>query len=372
MGSSIFINYLKGICAFFILFAHINGAFFHSNNLWAKCVNTPVFPSTHWPNLFVSLQLVDYGLQLGFFAVFSVMMFFLASAFGCSFSVEKHSFASFLKSRCVKLIPLYIIIWGLNILLIYLNSKIYHLEVHHDWKTMLVQLGMSVQSTFFTYPDILLVTWFLGVLWLYYIFFSISFYLFKAITKKQIGTSFLLVIDILTIGHLFLNRWNTVPFLNSEGIEKSLTLFLFMYIGLIFYMHKKQRIQSKMLFLMTLAQLIFSAVIYRNFGARYVTPNEYWGFGLIVLCVFWLSYLYSDKMEENKVLSFLGQHSYVLYLIHGFLGFSIVAFCVLKLHWSKSVACIIALICVLIVSFFVHKYIEKPLNYKLKQYLKIK
>ena len=358
----LFIKYLRGICAFMILFCHINGAFFHSNDSWANAINTPVLSDVSWPKLFVKLKLVDYGLQLGFFAVFSVMMFFFLSSFCTCISFETKTCKEFWRTRLIKLFPFYAIVLIFDMILVFVNCLIYSRPFPHNFKTILMQLGMSVQNTVFNYPDILQVTWFLGVLILFYLVSSLSYYLYHFITKKQFSLISILFSDVLVCLLLIINKFFNIPYLNKDGIEKSLSLILFMYVAQIFYLHFKNRISAAQLFLWILFQAILSATFYRKFGAHYITANEFWAYQIIVVTIFWLAYLYSAKMTKNKILSFFGENSYALYIVHGYLGFTVLSFLIIKAHLNKSLSCIISFIVVIYTSFIFHKYIEKPVT----------
>lgn len=353
-----FTCYLKAICALMVVFCHINGAFFHSNAWWAECVNTPTIIKNSWPNLFVKISIVDYGLQCGFFAVFSVMMFFLCSSYGCFFSMDKKNIYSFLHSRFNKLYPIFFITTIINITLIYINAWLYNIPINHSYKVLLSQFGMSLQE-FWGGKDILCVTWFLSILIIFYILNSILYYIYKYFFQNRMF--YLFFSDFCIFLLLLTTTYSKTNIQRYDLIQKALTIILFMENGYIFYLSKQKVISNLSMLLCLIFQMIFSAVIYRNFGARYITANEFWAYQIIVISIFWISFLYSDKMIKIKFLEQTADLSYILYLIHGFLGFTIVSYSVLRLNISKSVSCILAFFIVYYISYFLHLFVETPI-----------
>ena len=363
MKNTVFVNYLKGISACIICFVHITSAFFNANFWWARFVNTPVLPTADYPSFFVNIRLFDYASQMGYAAAFAVMMFFLLSSFGIFFSLEKRGLLEFWERRCIKLVPIFLIVLLFDICLVYINGFIYNQNAVQTPKDWLLQAFMSVQSTIFKESDVLLVTWFLGILISYYVLISFIYYSYKKIYKdKIISEKFLLVCDVIVIALLFLNSYQNVSFLNKEGIEKFLTFSLFMLNGNIFYMYSKNIIPPLKTLYLIILQIVITSITYRGFGARYNPPADFFLISVIVILVFWLCYMYSKDMQENRILLFLGKISYVLYLIHGFLGFSVFSYLVIKINMPVNMACIVSFIIAVCAAAICEKYIEAPLN----------
>ncbi|EOU2719253.1 acyltransferase family protein, partial [Escherichia coli] len=86
----LFAQYLRGLAALSVMFAHFGTSFFNANPMLSSFVNVPQVEDRSYPWL-VQLVPVDFP---GFMAVFGVAIFFMISGFVIPMSIERYSFTT--------------------------------------------------------------------------------------------------------------------------------------------------------------------------------------------------------------------------------------------------------------------------------------
>ena len=78
----------------------------------------------------------------------------------------------------------------------------------------------------------------------------------------------------------------------------------------------------------------------------------------IAILVFSLAFSYNDKMKEHRIMAFLGDISYSLYLCQSYIGYFCLAIIINHGLMSRSAAVLFSAGISIIISYFIHKKIE--------------
>jgi peptidoglycan/LPS O-acetylase OafA/YrhL len=132
-----------------------------------------------------------------------------------------------------------------------------------------------------------------------------------------------------------------------------------MFLGCLFYYVLYGELSAR-------AALGYGAIIY----ALFVTINAFYEnafFGPLVknysyaLVLFWACYLLRNSFRDNKVLDFLADISFPLYLVHSTIGYVAMPILIDK-GMSYTFAWMIGVGLSVLAAFLVHRYVEVPIN----------
>jgi peptidoglycan/LPS O-acetylase OafA/YrhL len=133
----------------------------------------------------------------------------------------------------------------------------------------------------------------------------------------------------------------------------------FMFLGCLFYYVLYRELSAG-------AALGYGAMIY----ALFVTINSFYETGLFgaltknytyALILFSVCYLLRNRFKENRILDFLADISFPLYLVHSMIGYVAMPILIDK-GISYTFAWMVSLCMTVLVAFLVHKYVEIPVN----------
>jgi peptidoglycan/LPS O-acetylase OafA/YrhL len=133
----------------------------------------------------------------------------------------------------------------------------------------------------------------------------------------------------------------------------------FMFLGCLFYFALYNELSAR-------AALGYGAIIFTLF----VTINSFYEnrfFGALAknyiyaLILFSACYLLRNRFRNNRILDFLADISFPLYLVHSMIGYVSMPILINE-GISYTFAWMISLALTLLVAFFVHKYVELPVN----------
>jgi len=290
--------------------------------------------------------LVDLG-RLG------VISFFVLSAFTICMSIDKDrfSFKDYMLKRCLRILPLYYVAILVGT---YLGGAEYYRNMFHTTPGYSLLSHMTFANIFdYRYQnDILGVEWTIPVEFFYYFLIPIVFF-----TSK--GRPALMLIYLLAAGALSINiltyfsqiyHRDYIDIIYTLSFQRYAFCFAF---GIFLYSIRNTIPKSKLNGLAILALiLVLLNYVYIDltYQAFFVT---FWVGVLVLFCLpgSWVSKI----LFENKIIVFLGEISYSLYLTH-----AIVLALVFK-HFDNSVPFqFLALAITIAVSTFTYFAIEKP------------
>jgi peptidoglycan/LPS O-acetylase OafA/YrhL len=205
-------------------------------------------------------------------------------------------------------------------------------------------------------PSLDFVSWSLAV--------ELKFYLVFALVS-MVGKSAHQVM-VLSIG--FLGLCCAVAFFSTHGLNSAslisyavsdMKYITFMFLGCLFYYVLYRELSARV-------ALGYGVIIY----ALFVTINSFYETGLFgaltknytyALMLFSLCYLLRSRFKENRVIDFLADISFPLYLVHSMIGYVAMPILISK-GISFTFAWMISLGVTVLVAFFVHRYVEVPVN----------
>ncbi|HFD3247196.1 TPA: acyltransferase family protein [Escherichia coli] len=365
----LFVHYLRGIAVLSVMFTHFGSAFFNANPTLSSYVNVPTIDDRIYPWV-VLLMPVDFQ---GFLGVFGVTVFFMISGFVIPMSVEKYTFGNFLTKRFFRLFPTYFCVFTLNLLIAVLGYVIYHssgIDYQHSVKDILWSYTMGIVLYFNAGANLLdPVAWTLAIEIFFYLVTSVVFNVLFYFRKNReikiadiIALSFILDVIASILSLKFDAASACMPWINVSFLIKGIYLSSFMLIGTTFFLHTKGRISTSVLVL---------AVCLQYFGVVHININMHpygvyipivWLFSwlMIAILTFSFGYAINEKIREHKLIGFMADISYPLYLCHSYVGYFIMGVLMNLAILPKSIVMFIPFPVSILVAWLVHKYIEMP------------
>jgi peptidoglycan/LPS O-acetylase OafA/YrhL len=300
--------------------------------------------------------------------VTGVDLFFVISGFVILLTLEKtQSWQDFIVSRFSRLYPVYwFSVTIIAILMLVTNFVDTQPSIGMPIKYL---ANMTMFQNYFKINDLDGVFWTLKVEMVFYLFMLVIF-MSKNIRNIEIISCIAL---LPVIGyHLLLNTKFHVLHMRLENHLPLLGHFPMFFAGILFYKMKFEKINWYRYLLIVLC-FIIQYILFFDGGRSYyfISQPEY---GLMLTVYFTLFILYGVNRLSfivNRVTLFLGNISYSLYLLHGFIGSEVVIPGLMKYAhlniWVASI--VVTLPILLIIATLTNKYIEKPaMNYIRKKY----
>ncbi|EKN3568859.1 acyltransferase [Yersinia enterocolitica] len=366
----LFAQYLRGLAALSVLFAHFGTSFFNANDILSSLVNVPTVEDRSYPWV-VQLVPVDFP---GFMAVFGVSIFFMISGFVIPMSIERYSIANFFSKRFFRLFPTYAFVFTLNLVVALIGYVIYRgdgVEYVYNSTDIIgsyfIGLNTYIAGTRWLDP----VAWTLGVEILFYVIAAIYMNISFAIRKiKEVNLYDIIILSaILDVSAIKISKYfdvisETFPAINLGSLIKALYLISFMLLGTTFFLHAKKRIGLNALIYTILIQ--YFAFVYVNMHINpvgmYVSIVPTFSWFAITILVFSLCYSINDKIKEHKVMEFFADISYPLYLCHLYIGHFMMGVIINLGIFPRSLVVFMPFPVTIFVAYLIHKYVEMNTN----------
>lgn len=280
----------------------------------------------------------EYIINIFSFGKYGVQMFFVISGFIIPWSLFHSSYTikhyfTFVAKRFIRLEPPYIVSLICAIIYTYIRLRSPHYNgVDTTPTTRQIALHFGYLIPFFKDEHwIRPVYWTLAIEFQYYLSIGICFPL---IASKKIYLRLISYVIILS-GPVFMNSF--LPY--------HLPVFL---LGISLFLYKAKIIQWQELLLLTAASS-FEILFYHDIGTFSFSAVAY------IAILFFTQF-------KNKILSFLGDISYSIYLFHSITGVLILNYCAhLMLSPFYKILLIVAAVCITILSaYIVYRVIELP------------
>lgn len=363
----VFIHQLRAIATIMVMVWHLTIMFWYSNETISSLFYLkPVNLAKERINIFYT-SVADAFMAIGFdFGRFGVAIFFLISGFIIPYSLKNvESFKMkliFLFKRIMRIWPAYICGFSIGFAALYCYEKMTGSGFPYSMKEWLVQASLC--RDWFWVPSIDGVSWTLEMELKFYVLIFILLLLNKLYNKYWIaGISVVMTFFniILYANTEKLISYNVRIYQIMSVLGDSFIYLLFILFGFAFYCFHCGK-WDKITFLIILqflsAGFLLSVInstngiAFRQFAVNY----------LGALLIFTDFYLMRDKLEENRLLNFLGDKSYAIYLLHGTNGYILLS--ILAGHGLPFLVCILVTVsAVLIMAALFNRYVEKPIQH---------
>lgn len=267
---------------------------------------------------------------------FGVQFFFVISGFVIPYSmIRAHyrtaDFFRFLLKRVVRIEPPYLLILVLTVVFLYMRSRTTaNAPLAVTWQQVALHVGYLIP--FSGYDWLSIVFWTLAIEFQFYLFFSLAFPLF---TGRR-AWRWLISAMLISV------QW--IPSLDTQFLYWSPIFLMGIYLALA----KQKKIVSAELFT-ALAILAVIALL---------------KFGLVVdlFALTSVSAIYFEPVIRSRILDFLGNISYSLYLSHTLIAFAVINLGIryTRTPYQRVFFVVMAITATLVFSYLLYLCVEKP------------
>ena len=348
----IFAHQLRAIAALSVVIYHYWGIFFVP--IVRSIIGTPAS--------FVPVQ-PDYARHVlspspgGFFSgVFGVAVFFLISGLVIPISLRNISTGKFLIRRFFRIYPVYWFCLLISILMYFICSWYWSTPLSDRISLPYMMRNLALLHSATGIASLDFVCWSLAVEVKFYVVIALIFLVGKnahQVIALSLGFLAACCIAAYFAAHS-LNQESFFAYMMSDMKYMS-----FMFLGCLFYFVLYNEISAG-------AALGYGAIIY----ALFVTISSFYEkefFGALAknytyaLILFSACYLLRSRFRDNKVLDFLADISFPLYLVHSMIGYVTMPILINE-GIPYTYAWMISLGLTLLIAFLVHKFVEIPVN----------
>lgn len=347
-----FAHQLRAIAALSVVIYHYWGIFF------APTVRSII----GMPASFVPIQ-PDYtryvlAPPIGsfYFGVFGVAVFFLISGFVIPISLRNITIGKFLVRRFFRIYPVYWFCLLITILMYCICSWYWSTPLSDRISLPYIMKNLALLHSATGIASLDFVCWSLAIEVKFYVVIALIFLIGKRAHR-------VVALSLGFLGVCCVAAYFATHSPNQESFfayaMSDMRFMSFMFLGCLFYFVLYGEISVG-------AALGYGAIIY----ALFVTIGSFYEkefFGALVknytyaLILFSACYLLRSRFRDNKVLDFLADISFPLYLVHSMIGYVAMPILIDK-GISYTFAWLISLGLALFVAFLVHRYVEVPVN----------
>jgi peptidoglycan/LPS O-acetylase OafA/YrhL len=340
-GRLVFAHQLRGIAALLVVITHLFGTYFGEQAL--------VSTLTLSPDLHLTAANWVYHFHIPYLnGPFGVALFFLISGFVIPFSLAKQSPLQFLIARFFRIIPTYALALGIGMLALSLSAHYWGVPFPHRRLTMLSNALLLNQ--FIGIGSIDPVNWTLSI--------EVKFYFLMAIfglclLRRSLVPTLLCAGAALFVALLWANLHGRLTLVALES-----SYLIFMLIGVGFYQHFEGILSWPALAARSVLLFALFAASWSIGPLKEQFPAITWFYADAAI-VFAAAYRLRHWFRPVKVLDFLGDISYPLYVTHWLIGFTM-----LKLLMGRGMAfgpaVSVVLVAVTVLSWLLHRLVELP------------
>ncbi|GAB2784181.1 acyltransferase family protein [Dyella kyungheensis] len=290
------------------------------------------------------------------YGAFGVAVFFLISGFVIPISLRNISTGQFLARRFFRIYPVYWFCLLISIAMYFICSWYWSTPLSDRISTSFLARNIPLIHSASGLPSLDFVSWSLAVELKFYVIFALVSVAGKSahqVMRLSIGFMALCCVVAFFSTH-GMNSASLVSYAVSD-----MKFISFMFLGCLFYYVLYRELSAKV-------ALGYGAIVY----ALFVTINSFYETGLFgaltknytyALMLFSLCYLFRGRFKQNRMLDFLADISFPLYLVHSMIGYVAMPILISK-GLSFTFAWMISLGVAVLVAFLVHRYVEIPAN----------
>ena len=339
-GRVAFANQLRGLAALCVVLVHYTVVYQTMRPMvgWvvaAPDYDGPVAPIAHW----IMPPWFDAG-------AFGVALFFLISGFVIPFSLAGTTRWRFLGARALRIYPTFWAGLALQYAAVAIGGTYWGRPIVFGWRVFLAN-GLLVNSLTGS-PSVDLVSWTLCI--------EVKFYLLMALLRPLVLAQRvwpLMMVAALAVA-VTLGLGRVLP---ADLVTEAMYL-AFMLAGTLFHYHYRGALGPAGLLAGCLAIAVAMELCWAIGPDAAVWPAKPANYGY-ALAVFGLCYALRGRFGRMRALDGLAAISYPLYLVHSVLGFTVMSFLTMALHWPYPAAAILAFAIVCLAATMLHWTIER-------------
>ncbi|ARB91197.1 acyltransferase family protein [Legionella longbeachae] len=351
-----FVNTLRGIAALFVVLSHYFSTFWYKRDTIAHLINAPMLDPQNfnspiyilWLNKF---SLFDWG-------SYGVGLFFLISGFVIPFSLQRTSMLGFLGSRFLRIIPTYVFGFSISLVALILGTKYFLISWPYSQQEIVIHYFPGIRDILES-KNIDSIIWTLEIEMKFYLLVALLGFWFR---NYSIKVFFIPIMFFLLNCYLsyMLPEWsisNFNAFIWSRIFILPSQYIIFMFLGVVFhylYCHKLEPDHGY--FTTGFLFLLFCITWWAGPYAESLILA--WSYALALL-TFMFAYTFPHFFKTNRLVKFLADISYPLYIIHCIGGYVFLRI-LLDKGFNTGVSLILVSAVAIIVSWLVHLFIEKP------------
>ena len=348
----VFANQLRGIAALSVACSHLIGVYWLMRPAVSGATFTPAQEGASPPLVaLVSHPWFNYG-------AFGVALFFLISGLVIPISLERHTPASFLAARTLRIYPTYVA--ALLIEVAVLRANALHWGRPFGYGTWAIVSNCLLIHDLVGQPYIDLVSWTLCV--------ELRFYLVVALVAGAVRRGSVLVLIAIALAALGVNLAVGAgalgppapdPALLSYACSTESLFIVFMLIGVLFNYHLRGRLGTAALIAWASVLSALFALCWRAsvLAAQFPSLTKNYA---CALAVFAALYALRRWVPGSRALDAMAAISFPLYLIHSLVGYSALKWLMLTLGWDYPESLAGALTVVVVMAAGLHRAVEAP------------
>jgi len=347
-----FAHQLRAIAALSVIIYHYWGIFF------APAVRGIIgVPATFVPVKPGYAQHVMASGQRGLiYGVFGVGVFFLISGFVIPISLRNISTGAFLVRRFFRIYPVYWFCLLISLSMYFISAWYWHTPLSDRISVKYLLQTMPLLHSVTGIPSLDFVCWSLAVEVKFYLIFALIF-LAGGNAHKVLALS----IGFLTLccAAAYLAHHDSNPESMLSLLTSDMKFINFMFLGCLFYyvLYDELSVAAALGYgtIIYVLLLTISASYEGNIGGPLARNYTY------ALLLFSACYVLRDRFRDNRVLDFVADISFPLYLLHSTVGYVVMSI-LIDHRLPFTLAWVISLGLVFLVAFGVHRYVEIPVN----------
>lgn len=333
-----FANALRGIAAIIVVFSHYLGLFWFARPDVSALTGLPLLPDQFAAPAATYIFTLPQPVHLG---PLGVAIFFLISGFVIPFSFERQSRLQFALARLLRIWPTYTVGFISSIFVVYLADRYYGTSLPFSFGTALSQSILGLR-TFFGEAAVDPVVWTLEV--------EIKFYALAFLIGPLLGRAsmacFMIpaIVWLLAFGRYF-----------PHSLHVASPYILFMFAGTAFNFWFRGKLGSIPAAAVVIALMTGAGSIVPPPDLRWWSIN--YGAALIIFVACMLG---SRFFRPSRIIVFLADISYPLYVVHSFAGFAVMTVLIQSFAIDSTLAFMIALLVAIVFAWTIHVFIEAP------------
>ncbi|WP_296258801.1 MULTISPECIES: acyltransferase family protein [unclassified Pseudomonas] len=332
----IFANQLRGIAALLVVLSHLCCVFWRAKDTVSAYTGAPPAEGDQpWIGAYINGAYWNFG-------VLGVAIFFTISGFVIPMSLHHAGRLKFIAARALRIYPTYIIGLGSAMAVVWLSCQYWGRPFMWDLGTVL--RNMLLIHTLTGTPSVDLVNWTLAI--------ELKFYLVAALIAPLILAGRVWPLIAVSLLIFVANK------IGHSAVGTEMLFVSFMFLGVLFN-YLFYGLISRVRF--ALSFVVILGLFLGGWDAS-PWPDIFWivapGY-LYGLLIFSMAYLARNHFRNFRLLDFLADISYPLYIVHSLVGYSVMRILFdhgLRLRFVAPITAVV----VIGLALLIHLLVEKP------------